>query len=75
MTGKRLVTATRSQNIIRDAAISSLGAEALKDGAIVAAVIYETGEGTVVIRSHDGSRSTLYGLLHTAAMMEGIIDD
>jgi len=61
--------------MIRDTAIAALGAEAMKDGAIVAAVIYETGEGRVVIRSHDGSRSTLYGLLHTAAVMEGIIDD
>lgn len=62
-------------NMIRDDAITALGHAAVQDKAIACLIVYETSDGRVVIRGHDGSRCMARGLLREAASMEGMLDD
>ncbi len=75
MTARKTPHPIPPADIIRDQHIAALSPFAIKDGAIVAAIIYETFDGRTVIRAHDGSRSTLRGLLREVALMEGVIDE
>jgi hypothetical protein len=59
-------------DMIRDAAITALGAEAVQAGALVAAIIYETADGRIAAVSHDGTKSTVHGLLLRACKAEKV---
>lgn len=53
-------------DILRDRAIERLGAHAVKDGALVAAMIYETHDGRLVIIGSIPARTMVEGLLDAA---------
>ncbi len=74
MTGKRARAAQRPHkpDMIRDAAITALGGDAVKDRAIIAVIIYETSDGRICAVAHDGTASAAEGLLRKACEMAGI---